>query len=219
MANNSIAVILSGCGHQDGSEIHEATLTLLAIHTHGADYQCYAPNITHHHVLNHADGNEMDDNRNVYIESARISRGNLKTLDEFSADNHDALIIPGGLGAAKNLSTFAFDGENCIVNQEVKWAISSMVDQNKPIGALCIAPVILANVLDSVTLTIGNNPQVAEKIEQMGAIHQECTPSGVVVDEANKIVTTPCYMYDSRVNEVAEGVNGLVAEILRMVRK
>lgn len=219
MANNSIAVILSGCGHQDGSEIHEATLTLLAIHTQGADYQCYAPNINQHHVLNHADGSQMDDNRNVYLESARISRGNLKTLDEFNADNHDALIIPGGLGAAKNLSTFAFDGENCTVNEEVERAVLDMAGQNKPIGALCIAPVILAKVLDNVTLTIGNNSQVGEKIEQMGAIHQEATPSGVVVDEANKIVTTPCYMYDSRVDEVAQGVDTLVMEILRMIRK
>lgn len=218
MANHSIAVILSGCGHQDGSEIHEATLTLLAIHSQGADYQCYAPNITQHHVLNHADGSEMDDSRSVYLESARISRGNLKTLDDFNAGNHDALIIPGGLGAAKNLCTFAFDGENCTVNEEVKRAVLSMADQSKPIGALCIAPVILARVLDRVTLTIGNNAEVASKIEQMGAIHQDCTPSGIVIDQANKIVTTPCYMYDSQVNEVAEGVDKLVAEILRMIQ-
>ncbi len=213
----SIGVILSGCGHQDGSEIHEATLTLLAIHSHGADYQCYAPDINQCHVLNHTDGSEMNKSRNVYLESARISRGNLKKLQDFNADDHDALIIPGGLGAAKNLSTFAFDGAGCTVNEEVKAAVLAIFEQNKPIGALCIAPVILARLFNNITLTIGNNPDVAAKIEEMGGIHEKCSPAGIVIDEKNRIVTTPCYMYDSRVDQVAEGVDRLVVEILGMI--
>ena len=219
MTNKSIAVILSGCGHRDGSEIHEATLTLLAIHKHGADYQCYAPDITQHHVLNHMTGEEMNESRNVFVESARISRGNLKTLQEFNPDKHDALIIPGGLGAAKNLSTFAFDGDQYQVNNELQKAVRSMAERKKPIGALCIAPVILARVLDDITVTIGNNRNVAEKIEQMGAVHRETSPTEIIVDEENKIVTTPCYMYDSRVDQVAEGAEKLVKAVLLLTGK
>ncbi len=217
MANKSIAVILSGCGHRDGSEIHEATLTLWAIHKNGADFQCYAPNITQHHVLNHVTGEEMEENRNVFIESARISRGNLKTLDEFNADEHDSLIIPGGLGAAKNLCSFAFDGDHCQVNSDLQKALLSMFEQNKPIGALCIAPVILARLFDNITITIGNSTDVETKIESMGAIHQQASPTDIIVDEAHKIVTTPCYMYDSRVDQIGIGAEKLVKEVMRMI--
>ena len=104
MKKKKFGVILSGCGHQDGAEIHEATLTLWAIHKNGADYQCYAPDIRQHHVLNHISGQEMSEQRNVLIESARIARGKVASLATFSADSVDALILPGGFGAAKNLS-------------------------------------------------------------------------------------------------------------------
>lgn len=216
MNNKSIAVILSGCGHRDGSEIHEATLTLWAIHKHGANYQCYAPDIIQHHVLNHINGEEMTESRNVLIESARISRGNIKALNELNPDNHDALILPGGLGAAKNLSTFAFDGGQCEVNDDVKRAIHGMVKRQKPIGALCISPAILARLLTGITITIGNNANVAAKITAMGAIHQETSPTEIIIDEENRIVTTPCYMYNSRVDQIAEGAEKLVKAVLRM---
>ena len=216
MANVSIAVILSGCGHRDGSEIHEAALTLWAIHKHGADYQCYAPDIMQHHVLNHTNGEEMNEKRNVFIESARISRGNLKKLDTFNADEHDALIIPGGLGAAKNLSSFAFDGDHCQVNNDVQKAVLSMIEHHKPIGALCIAPVILAKLVKGAIITIGNNIDVAAKIESMGAIHQQSSPTGITVDNENRVVTTPCYMYDSRVDQIGEGAEKVVKAVLAM---
>jgi len=216
MTKKSIAIVLSGCGHRDGSEIHEATLTLLAIHKYGADYQCYAPDINQHHVLNHVTGEEMDEQRNIYIESARISRGNLKKLETFDAGLHDALIIPGGLGAAKNLSSFAFDGEQCRINDDLSKAVLAMFHQRKPIGALCIAPVILARLLKGITVTIGDSAVVAAKIETMGARHGQADPTGIMVDETNRIVTTPCYMYDSRVDQIAAGADKLVKEILRM---
>lgn len=219
MANKSIAVILSGCGHRDGSEIHEATLTLLAIHKNGADYQCYAPDVNQHHVVNHVTGEEMAEKRNVFIESARISRGNLKKMETFNAKDHDALIIPGGLGAAKNLSSFAFDGEQCQVNQDLEKAIVAMFNEKKPIGALCIAPVILARLLRGVSVTIGNSIDVADKIESMGAVHCQASPTSITVDELNRIVTTPCYMYDSRVDQIAAGADKLVKEILRMLEE
>ena len=216
MDKKSIAVILSGCGHQDGAEIHEATLTLLAIHKNGAEYQCYAPDIAQHHVLNHINGKEMNEQRNVLIESARIARGQIKNLADFQADLHDALVIPGGLGAAKNLSTYAFKGSSCTVNNDLQKAILAMREQDKPIGALCIAPVILARILDKIEVTIGQDPATIANIETMNAAHQATMQGEIVVDNVHKIVTTPCYMLNSRVDQIAEGAERLIQEVLKL---
>ncbi len=219
MATNkkSIAVILSGSGNQDGSEIHEATLTLWAIHKNGAEYQCYAPNIPQHHVLNHLTGKEMDETRNVLIESARIARGDVKDLAEFNQARHDALVIPGGLGAAKNLSTFAFDGQDCEVNADVAQAVQEMVKANKPIGALCIAPVILAKVIDAALITVGQSPDVIKKVNAMGAQHKTTLQGEIVVDRKRKLVTTPCYMLEARVDQIGDGADKLIQEILQLM--
>ena len=213
----SIAVILSGCGNQDGSEIHEATLTLWAIHKNGAEYQCYAPNICQHHVLNHRSGKEMDERRNVLVESARIARGNVIDLAEFDQAAHDALIIPGGLGAAKNLSSFAFTGSNCEINADVEHAVRQMVEARKPIGALCIAPVILAGIIDGALITIGQSPEVIQKITAMGAHHQTTLQGEITVDRERKLVTTPCYMLDARIDQIGESADRLVREILQLM--
>jgi len=198
--NKKFAVILSGCGHQDGTEIHEATLTLWAIHKHGADYQCFAPDIQQHHVLNHITGQEMAEERNVLIESARIARGRIKPLAEYRAEDFDGLVLPGGMGAAKNLCTYAFDGPNCTVNEDVARAVTTTHAGGKPIGALCIAPVILAKILNGVQLTIGQDQATAANLVTMGAEHSSTWQGEIVVDTNNKVVTTPCYMLDSRVD-------------------
>ena len=215
--SKKIAVILSGCGHQDGAEIHEATLTLWAIHRHGADYQCYAPDIAQHHVLNHITGQEMDERRNVLIESARIARGNIIDLARFGADDADGLIIPGGFGATKNLCTYAFDGPNCTVNPDVEAAVRAMHKAGKPIGALCIAPVILAKVLGEVELTIGQDEATADNLAAMGARPVPTWQGEIAVDRANKIVTTPCYMLDSRVDQIGEGADRLMGAMLELM--
>lgn len=212
----SIAVILSGSGNQDGCEIHEATLSLWAIHKNGAEYQCYAPDIPQHHVLNHITGKEMDESRNVLIESARIARGKVKNLAEFDQTEHDALIIPGGLGAAKNLSSFAFDGKNCEINTDVERAVQQMVEAHKPIGALCIAPVILAKVIDDALITVGQSPEVIEIINSMGAHHKTTMQGEVIVDSVRKLVTTPCYMLEARVDQIGDSADKLIREILRL---
>ncbi len=219
MDKKSIAVILSGCGHQDGAEIHEATLTLLAIHKSGAEYQCYAPDIAQHHVLNHITGKEMTEQRNVLIESARIARGQIKNLADFQADDHDALVIPGGLGAAKNLSTYAFEGSSCTVNNDLQKAILAMREQKKPIGALCIAPVILARLIDKVLVTIGQDPATIANIVAMNASHQTTMQGEIVVDNVNKTVTTPCYMLNARVDQIADGAERLVREVLNLIEE
>ena len=213
MSKKKIAVLLSGCGHQDGAEIHEATLTLWAIHKHGADYQCFAPNIMQHHVLNHLNGKEMDEQRNVLVEAGRIARGQVEDLAGFDATTVDALIIPGGVGAAKNLCTYAFDGPQCTVNKDVEQAIKAMHQAGKPIGALCIAPVLLAKVLGDITLTIGHDEETAAKIHEMGATHAPTGVGEIAVDQKNRIVSTPCYMLNSRVDQIADGADALVQEI------
>jgi enhancing lycopene biosynthesis protein 2 len=217
MKNRSIAVILSGCGHLDGAEIHEATLTLWAIHKHGAEYQCYAPDIEQYHVLNHLTGKEMNERRNVLIESARIARGKVLDLASFQADKHDALVLPGGFGAAKNLSTYAFAGTECTVNPDVAKAITTMVAQKKPIGALCIAPAVLARLLPDIRITIGQDKGTAENIEKMGAHHSNTTHGEILIDRDHRIVTTPCYMLDARVDQIGEGADRLIGALLEMI--
>ena len=217
MSTPTFAVILSGCGYLDGAEIHESTLSLYAIHRHGADYHCYAPDILQHHVLNHITGTEMDDTRNVLIESARIARGKISALADFSANDYDALILPGGFGAAKNLSDYAFQGADCQLNPDLEKAVKSMHAAGKPIGALCISPALLAKMLPGVKLTIGSDQATSENIKTMGAQHIVTQETEIVVDADLKVVSTPCYMLDSRVDKIAEGVDKTVAALLEMI--
>ncbi len=211
------AVILSGCGVFDGAEIHEATLTLYAIIKNNAIYDIFAPDINQHHVINHITGEEIKETRNVLIESARIARGRISPLSKFNADNYDALIFPGGFGVAKNLSDFAFKGTNCHINEEAAAAIKSMVKQKKPVGALCISPVILAKVLGDIEITIGSDPATAKAVEQMGAKHKNTIHAETVVDKKHKIVTTPCYMLDANIVQIAEGAENVVKEMLNLL--
>lgn len=211
-----IAVILAGCGVYDGAEIHEATLTMLAISQQGAQYQCFAPDVKQAHVVNHLTGEEMPESRNVLVESARIARGNIKPLSEYDAADFDAIVFPGGFGAAKNLCTFAFDGPDCTVNPDVEKAIRSTVVAEKPLGALCISPALIAKVLCDVEVTIGQDAGTAAAIEELGATHIITTHGEIVVDEKYKVVTTPCYMLEATISQIADGANNVVAKILEM---
>ncbi len=218
MEKKKFAVILSGSGVYDGAEIHEATLTMLAIMREGGDYQCFAPDIKQHHVVNHLTGEEMNESRNVLIESARIARGNIKALSEFDGKDFDALIFPGGFGAAKNLSSVAFDGANATVIPEVEKAINQMLELKKPIGALCISPAILAKVLKDVNVTIGMDKGTAEAIEAMGATHVETDHGDVVFDEDKLVFTTPCYMLDATILDIDDGANNIIKEMMKVMK-
>jgi Uncharacterized protein involved in an early stage of isoprenoid biosynthesis len=219
MTKPCLAVVLSGCGVYDGSEIHEAVLTLLAIDRAGAEYQCFAPDVAQYHVVNHLTGEPAAESRNVLVESARIARGAIKPLSAFQAQRHDALIFPGGFGAAKNLSSFAVDGPECRVEPEVERAVKAMRAAAKPIGALCIAPAILARVLGEVDLTIGSDAGTASALEQMGARHHERGHGQVVVDKARKVVTSPCYMLDATIAQIADGADATVRALLDLIRQ
>jgi enhancing lycopene biosynthesis protein 2 len=211
------AVVLSGNGVFDGAEIHESVMTLYAIDKNNCEYQVFAPDIEQHHVLNHLTGEEMDEKRNVLIESARIARGNAKALSEYSPKDFDALIFPGGFGAAKNLSSFAFDGANCTVNREVEEAVRETHKAGKVIGALCIAPVILAKVLGEVVLTVGQDEGTTAALEQMGAKTVKTNAREIAVDKSNKIVSNPCYMLNSSITDIAEGANNVVRAMIELM--
>ncbi len=213
-----IGVILSGCGVKDGSEIHEAVFTLLAIDQAGAQAVCLAPNIELDEV-NHLSNEPTGKKRNVLLESARIARGNIQDISKVKASDLDAVILPGGFGAAKNLSDFASKGAEAKPNAEVARLIREMVGVKKPIGAICIAPATIAAILGKElhpTLTIGTDSGTAAVLEKMGVHHENCPVKEFVVDEKNKIVSTPAYMLANRISETHEGITKLVKEVIRL---
>jgi len=208
------AVVLSGCGVFDGAEIHEATMSLYAIMKYGAEYEIFAPDMKQHHVINHLTGEEMNEERNVLIESARIARGKISPLTSFLAEDFDGLLFPGGFGAAKNLSDFAFKGANAGVFIEVKNAIQAMHELRRPIGALCISPVLIAATLDNIDLTIGDDIETAEAVEALGSHHIVTTHGDVVHDKDDNVFTTPCYMLDATILDIAAGAENIVKAML-----
>ncbi len=216
-----VGVLLAGCGVFDGAEIHEATLTLYFLDKEGVEIVCMAPNIPQKEVINHITGKKMDEERNVLVEAARIARGNIKDINEISADDIDALIMPGGYGVAKNFSNFLEKGADAEVIPEVKRLLVEMFEKGKPIGAVCISPVILAAALREAKakLTIGSDEQVAKAIESMGQQHLVCPVSEALVDEEHKIVSTPAYMEGKTIKDVAEGIEKLVKEVIRLAKK
>jgi enhancing lycopene biosynthesis protein 2 len=212
-----IAVILSGNGVYDGAEIHEATLSLLAIAKNGAEYEIFAPDINQHHVVNHLNGEEMNETRNVLVESARIARGNIKPLTELSSSDFDGLLFPGGFGAAKNLSDWAFKGPDISVLEDVQNVIRDMQASGKPIGALCIAPVLLAKTLEGAKITIGSDESDAKAVAKIGAEHILTTHEEVVIDQKYKIITSPCYMLDANILQIESGADKVVKAMLKMM--
>ena len=211
------AVVLSGNGVFDGAEIHEATLTLYAIMKNGASYDIFAPDIPQHHVINHITGEEMQESRNVLIESARIARGVIKDLKEYDANAYDGLIFPGGFGVAKNLSTVAFYGADAEVNEEVVRAVKETNNSGKPIGALCIAPAMIAKIFSDATVTIGQDQGTIEAIEKMGGTHINTTHGDVVYDDNLNLFSTPCYMLDANILQIADGADNIVSAMLKVM--
>ncbi|HEX7579964.1 MAG TPA: isoprenoid biosynthesis glyoxalase ElbB [Thermoanaerobaculia bacterium] len=221
MARSKIGVILAGCGVYDGSEIHESVLTLLALDRADVEIVCLAPDVPQMHVVNHLTGKPAPgETRNVLVEAARIARGAVRDVAKADASEFDALVIPGGFGAAKNLSTFAVVGEACTVDPGVANLVRAVHAAGKPVGAMCIAPVILAKLLgqEKPSLTIGTDAGTAGKMNAMGAHHVSCPVESIVVDGKGKLVTTPAYMLAGRISEAADGIEKLVAEVLRMAK-
>lgn len=218
--SKKVAVILSGCGVYDGAEIYESVITLLRLDQRGAQVQCFAPNIAQLHVINHLTGEEMPESRNVLVESARIARGNVKDLREADVEDFDALIVPGGFGAAKNLSNFAIEGAGCTVQPEVLALAEAFAEAGKPVGLICISPALAAKIYGpGVTCTIGNDANTAAAMNKMGANHEDCAVTDIIEDKARKLVTTPAYMLAQTISEAASGINKLVDRVLELTHE
>ena len=214
-----IAVILSGCGVFDGSEIYEATLTFLAIEHNGSTYECFAPNIPQAKVVNHLTGKEVEgETRNVLLESARLCRGDIKDLNELKVEDFDAMVLPGGFGAACNLSDFATKGADATINEGVYKAVRSFADVKKPVGFICIAPALVPMIYKKgVQVTVGSDDNEAvEAINKMGAYHQECSVDDFVADLVKKVVTTPAFMLAKNITEANTGIENMVTELISM---
>lgn len=212
-----VAVLLAGCGVYDGSEIHEAVCTLLALDRKDLAYECVAPDMAQMHVVDHLQGEPVEESREVLVESARIARGEIRSLDEVAAEEYDGLVIPGGFGAAKNLCDFAVRGAECEAREDVARFILAFHEAGKPIAAACIAPALVARVLgrhcEELELTIGRDAATAAGIEAMGGRHVNCDVQECHVDQANRVVTTPAYMLAGRISEAATGIEAMVAAL------
>ena len=221
----NVAIVLSGSGVYDGSEITEGIATLVHLSRFDATFQCYAPDKMQLHAVDHSTGTEHEESRNVLQESARIARGDVKALDELQESNYDAIIFPGGFGAAKNLSTWATEGIDGSVDLEVEKAIQSFHAAGKPIGACCIAPVLVGKCIPGCTLTVGSGDTSDEEnwpyagtvsqLEALGCVHETTDIHGVTIDVQNKIVTSPAYMYNGKPHEVFDSVGQMVEGVLK----
>lgn len=224
-----IGVLLSGNGVYDGSEIHESVFTLLAIDENRGEHICMAPNVMQHHVINHISGDEMPESRNVMIEAARIARGAISDLADMKADGLDALVIPGGFGAAKNLTKWAFSGPDGDINPDVKRIIKEFVSAKKPVVGLCMGPTVIAKALEGAGLeehlTVGTTEEpspyeidaISAGMEKTGAVAEMKTVREILVDEENRIITAPCYMMDASIADVRENIKQAIDQLFEML--
>lgn len=217
MKKKRVGVVLAGCGYLDGAEIQEAILTLLYLDQAGVETVCLAPDIPQAHVVNHLTGKETGESRNVLVESARLVRGKISDITKADAASLDALILPGGFGVAKNLCDFAFKGTAMTVQPAVAALVKAVHAAGKPIGAWCIAPAIMARLIPGVTLTIGDDAGTASALQSMGSKHVNCSVGNMIVDQHNKVVTTPAYMLGPWIADIAEGIERGVKEVVAMM--
>lgn len=213
-----VAVVISGCGSLDGAEIFETVFTLLALDKNNADVKIFAPSKNQHYVINHLTGEEMSEERNILVESARIARGKIQSLSKLYVKDFDALILPGGSGAAINLSDLVLKNEHGKVIKELKEIIVQFYKLSKPIGAICISPAILALALKEhakIKITLGKENELINKV---GAKEETCYAYDIVVDESNKLVTTPAFMLDAPLTQIHKGISNLVAKIIDMCK-
>lgn len=211
------AVVLCGCGPMDGSEIHESVMTLLAIDRNECQYTIFAPDADQYHVMNHYTKGVMPEKRNMLVEAARIARGDIHPLTELKSADFDAVVFPGGFGAAKNLFTYAIKGTKAEVDAEVERVIKDFHASRKPIGALCISPVLMAKVLGNITITVGTDEKTIHDVETFGAQHINTQQTEVIADKENMVFTTPCYMLPATIADIADCAENLIETILENI--
>jgi enhancing lycopene biosynthesis protein 2 len=219
----TVGVVLAGCGYLDGAEIYESVLTLLFLDRANIPYQCLSPDVPQMHVVNHLSGKETGETRRVLVEAARIARGKIEPLSDAWVAKLDAVIFPGGFGAAKNYCDYAVKGDECSIHPLVESFLRKWIETRKPIGLICIAPLVLARALKGTNihprLTVGAESGAARSVEVFGSKHVVCPETDIVVDREHKIVTTPAYMYDARIAEAAQGIEKLVKEVVALMNE
>ena len=211
------AVVLCGCGPMDGSEIHESVMTLLAIDRNECQYTVFAPDADQYHVVNHYTKEVMNEKRNMLVEAARIARGDIHPLTELKSEDFDAVVFPGGYGAAKNLFNYAIKGTKAVVDPVVEKVIKDFHAHRKPIGALCISPVLLAKVLGNITITVGTDESTISNVEAFGAQHINTQQTEVIADKENMVFSTPCYMLPATIADIADCAENLIETILENI--
>lgn len=214
-----VAVILSGCGVHDGSEPHETTLTLLRLDQLGIGYRCFAPDIEQRQSINHLTDEPMpEEARNVLVESARLVRGEVASLETLDPGEYDGLVLPGGFGVARNLSDFAEAGSDMSVLPLLRDKVMPFFESGKPIGLMCIAPVLVPRLLgQAIPITVGQDAGVAGAISSMGGLHKSCSVEDVVIDREHRVITTPAFMLTDRISEAAKGIFKLVDKLVDMM--
>jgi enhancing lycopene biosynthesis protein 2 len=213
-----VAIVLSGCGYKDGSEITEAVSLLIALSEKNIPYKIFAPSLKFSATFHRGEGSAGD--RNTLEESARIARGHVDDLNTLQPAAFEGLAFPGGFGAAVHLCNFASQGAKATVLPVVKKTIESFYNDQKPILAMCIAPALVSCVLGHhhVTVTIGNDADTAAELAKTGAVHENCAVDHFITDRDHRVVTTPAYMYDSATPiQVFTGVRKAVQEFLLLM--
>lgn len=211
-----IGVLLSGCGFLDGAEIRESVLTYLSLSRHNVEVSTYAPNRYQYHVVNHLTSEQEEGKRNILEEAARITRGDILPLEKCNPKELDGLILPGGFGVAKNFSNFAFSGSEAQMSSDIQEVLSAFLAQKKPIGTICISPAVI-NLIKPCKVTIGEDPQTASVIKSLGGTHVEAKANSIIFDEENNIVSTPAYMLEAPLYQIAEGIDKCVSKVVELV--
>lgn len=212
------ALILSGCGSMDGSEIHESVSAMYAIDRSGASYQVFAPDVPQYAVVNHLNRQAVAGKRNCMEEAARIARGDVRPLQELNVKEFDALVFPGGSGTAKNLFTFGYEGEDFRVREDVADCIRAFHQAGKPIGAMCISPLMLAKVIEGARVTMGQHAPTSALVEKLGGSAVPTHNGEVAVDAENRLFTVPCYMLDARISDIFEDAFALIGKMTENMR-
>lgn len=224
-----VGILLSGCGVYDGSEIQETISAMLALEESGVEYIGISINKNQHHVINHIDGSEQHETRNMLVESARIMRGNVVDISTITPADIDGLVIPGGFGNAKNLSNWAFNGPDGEILPEVKLLLINLINIGKPIAALCVSPILLSLALkdskEVPTLTLGSSKEKSpydikafhEGIEKIGSKSIEKGIKEISVDEKNRIICAPCYMQDTSLLEVRKNARLAIEKLITFI--
>jgi enhancing lycopene biosynthesis protein 2 len=226
-----VAVILSGCGHRDGSDVAETMLAFLMLDRAGAKVICAAPDAEQREVVDHL----MDAAasaiatptaaatssvpRNARVEAARLAPGEVLPLAALDPNRLEGLFIPSGRGVATLLSDYAEKGALCAVDPDLARVMKALLAAKKPMGFVGLAAVLAARVLGPVAgvrLTLGSKAVVAAKhAAVMGADVRPGAIDDVIADERARVYSTPGLEAEgARLAQVAKAIEKLARALV-----